>query len=209
MRALQQIGELHRQQFEHPGMAGRSGCRTRRARAPSPDSNRLICGSLRRTRKRSPTNWPWSPSNCASSNPAPRNGQQSKRILAGRRASEQQVPWRRWPRSSAARPQAAIHAQDEAVSAFEGLLNQLKNHHLAAENRPDDDLGAVGLDGLLPPGDCACCRRRWWPSSYPPIVATLVVRCQCCMSRYPTYLWNDLHLPTLAVVRERPVAADS
>ena len=200
MHALQQIGELHRQQLNIqewlaeavPHAPGADPIARQQhvdlwGLAPEQkkvvDELALVTEQLREFESR------------------PRNGQQSKKILAAAELADSKTG-AALAALERGTPAAAIHAQDEAVAAFEGLLNQLKNHHLAAE------IGLMTISALLAWTGFATKRLQVVPA---PLVAVLLSTIVATLLSVPVlyvevpdYLWNDLHFPTLAVVRDAP-----
>jgi MFS superfamily sulfate permease-like transporter len=101
-------------------------------------------------------------------------------------------------------PASTMAAQDDCVAKLQDLLDQLKNHHIAAH------LGIVAIVVIVL-WQCAPAKVRVIPS---PLVAVVVATIGATVLRLPVFyvevpdrLWDGIHLPSLAVLREVHVVA--
>ncbi|MGD9723360.1 MAG: SulP family inorganic anion transporter [Pirellulales bacterium] len=128
----------------------------------------------------------------------------SQDVLAAARATQQQTQAALLAIEGGNGPDA-VRAQREAVTAFEGLLGQLKNHHLAAE------IGLLTIAALLTFQAFAPKRLQVLPAPLVAVAfATLVARLLSIPVLYvevPDYLWHDIHLPSPAVLSDAPWGA--
>lgn len=95
-----------------------------------------------------------------------------------------------------------LSSQHRAVNALENLLGKLKNHHLAAE------IGLLTIMALLTFQAFAPHRLKILPAPLVAVVfATLMARALSVPVLYvevPEYLWHEIHFPSMAVLREAP-----
>jgi MFS superfamily sulfate permease-like transporter len=129
------------------------------------------------------------------------NGEKSQQILAATRLATARCEA---ALAALEKPSAAdaARSQDEAVAALESLLGRLKNHHLAAE------VGILTIATLLAWGAFAPRRLQVVPAPLVAVVlATSVTTALSVPVLYvevPQYLWHEIHLPSLVVLRDAP-----
>ncbi|MEX2114865.1 MAG: SulP family inorganic anion transporter [Pirellulales bacterium] len=131
----------------------------------------------------------------------PKNGERSKQILAAAAGATAACETALDViKSNDAR--AALSSQHAAVESFENLLGQLKNHHLAAE------IGLLTIAALLTFQAFAPRRLRVLPAPLVAVAfATLLARVLTIPVLYvevPDYLWHEIHFPSFAVLGEAP-----
>jgi MFS superfamily sulfate permease-like transporter len=98
---------------------------------------------------------------------------------------------------SEAEPEALLAAQDESVARLQDLLDQLKNHHIAAH------LGIVAI-GVILLWQFAPAKVKFIPA---PLVAVVVATVGAAALSLPVFyvevpdrLWDGVHLPSLALL---------
>ncbi len=131
----------------------------------------------------------------------PKNGERSKQIVAAAEGATSacDAALEAIKTNDARR---ALLTQRAAVAAFDDLLARLKNHHLAAE------IGLLTIAVLLTFQAFAPRRLRVLPAPLVAVViATLMARVLTVPVLYvevPDYLWHEIHFPSFAVLGEAP-----
>ncbi len=200
MRALEQIGELHRQQqnvresiaeiVPHVPGADTAVVDNNVDMAPLVPEQRRVVDELAAVAKQ-----------LDQFERQPNHGDRSAQILAasGAAAAACQAALDTLESGDERRALATQHA---AVEALENLLGKLKNHHLAAE------IGLLTIAALLTFQAFVPKKLRVLPAPLVAVVfATLMARVLSVPVLYvevPDYLWHEVHFPSLAVLQEVP-----